>query len=80
MPVYDFSAVSLKELRDVYATIKEEMRAININSQTPATKQRYEDLGLYSGFLYNAIQRKAEDETVYEMNKHYFGDKITLKK
>lgn len=75
VPNYDFSAVSLKELREVYATIKEEMR--NANS---LTKQRYEDLGLYSGFLYNAIQRKAEDETVYEMNKHYFGDKITLKK
>jgi hypothetical protein len=76
MPVYDFSAVSLKELREVYATIKEEMRAMrNTNSQ-----QRYEDLSLYSGFLYNAIQTKAEDETVNEMNKHYFGDKITLKK
>lgn len=77
MPVYDFSAVSLKELREVYATIKEEMRAINTNR---LTKQRYEDLSLYSGFLYNAIQTKAEDETVDEMNKHYFGDKITLKK
>lgn len=80
---FDFSNVSLKELREVRATITEEMRMINRNSQTPAMKRRYEDLSLYSGFLYNSIQMKTFDEmnkTFDEMNKHYFEAKIPLKK
>lgn len=80
---FDFSNVSLDELREVRATINEEMHMINRNSQTPALKRRYEELSLYSGFLYNSIQMKMVDEmnkTFDEMNKHYFEAKIPLKK
>lgn len=65
---FDLSNVTLKELKNV-------LKLCWKNPPAGKGNGGYDDLDLYEGFLQKSIQIK----TIDEMNKHYFGGKISLK-
>lgn len=81
---FDLSNVTLKELQDIQCVISEEYLQINQAIQvgtrsgqqpTPEIHFKRHSMDTYANFLNKAIQIKIIDE----MNKTYFGSKITLK-
>jgi hypothetical protein len=92
---FDLSNVTLKELQDIRCVISEEYRQIRetisarsrnlgLNNgqvrerglgETQEEKDKLRSMNTYVEFLNKAIQIKIIDE----MNKTYFGSKITLK-
>jgi hypothetical protein len=78
---FDLSNVTLKELQDIQCVIREELGQIKLSmrsqkvSSTDDIYKKNVQLRRYSDFIDKAIQIKIIDE----MNKTYFGTKITLK-
>lgn len=81
---FDLSNVTLKELQEIFTVINEECRQIrnaikvglrSRQQSTPEIHFKLHSMDTYANFLNKSIQIKIIDE----MNKTYFGSKITLK-